>query len=70
MIEKLEQYTGGETNRYGDVIYWTRHPDNRDFMNKINELVDAANELKKRLDELADIVNELKERINESKIKE
>ena len=51
MIEKLEQYTGGQTNRYGDVICWTHHPTHDDFMDKINELVDAVNKLEERLNE-------------------
>ncbi len=50
-IEKLEQYTGGQTNRYGDVICWTYHPTHNDFMEKINELVDAVNELREELNE-------------------
>ena len=65
MIEKLEQYTSSR-----DGIWAIYHPDKMDFMEKINELVDTVNELKKRLDELANVVHELKERINESKIKE
>ena len=53
-IEKLEQYTGGQTNRYGDVICWTHHPTNNDFMEKINELVDVVNELREELDKRKD----------------
>lgn len=44
-IEKLEQYT---SSRDG---YWAiYHPDKMDFMFKINELVDAVNELREELD--------------------
>jgi hypothetical protein len=48
-IEKLEQYTDGRTNRYGEVICWSHHPTHNDFMEKINELVDAVNELREEL---------------------
>lgn len=62
MIEKLEQYTES-IDGFWDIY----HPNSEDCIDKINELIDAMNELKKRSDEFANVVNELKERLNESK---
>lgn len=43
-IEKLEQYTSSMDGYH--IIY---HPDKMDIVRKINELVDAVNELREEL---------------------
>ena len=53
-IEKLEEYTDGQTNRYGEIYCWTRHPTRNDFIDKINELVDVVNELREELNKRKD----------------
>lgn len=67
MIEKLEYWSGG-TN-VGGVINWQRHPDLDDVVDKVNESIDAINELDKKINELIDTIKELERAVNESKIK-
>lgn len=47
MIDKLKEYSIGDQN----TCYGHRAPNNRELMEKINELVEEVNMLKKKLGE-------------------
>ena len=46
MIEKLENYSSSL-----DGIWWQRHPNKDDIVDKIHEIIDKINELETRLNE-------------------